>query len=167
MEANPAKAGANIRQDGGLARVSPLAGAPAAHDDSAAAGTGPAGGGRRLLVVDDEESVRSLVKIMGTHLGFVVAESVNGAEALARLREQPGEIDLLLTDVNMPVMDGLALVRAVKELPAPPAVIVMTGQLGAKLHADLLAEGVRHVLGKPFLAGDLGHMLASVNAPTR
>jgi len=114
-----------------------------------------AGGVRRLLVVDDEVQVRSLVKALGRHFGWEVHEAVNGAEALALLQQPDGGIELMLTDVTMPVMDGLELVQAAKVLPVPPAIAVMSGRLDAGLRTALAAEGVTHFLAKPFSVEEL------------
>lgn len=69
-----------------------------------------------VLIVDDSPTMRRMLRMVLDGAGFRVVEGTNGAEGLARLREQP--VDLVIADVNMPVMDGL---RFVQELRAEPA----------------------------------------------
>jgi len=79
------------------------------------------------LVVDDEPSVRAYVATLLRRDGFRVLEAENGAEALALLRGLAPKITLLVSDICMPTMDGVALARAVrKEFPAIP-ILLMTG----------------------------------------
>ena len=68
--------------------------------------------------------VRTLSRIL-ERAGYVVATAANGKEALAILDRDV--IDVLITDLNMPVMDGMALLRAMQELVSRPATVVLTG----------------------------------------
>jgi CheY-like chemotaxis protein len=111
--------------------------------------------GRRLLVVDDDDAVRAFVCLATRRLGYDVVEANNGEEALRKLSEQPVRINLVLTDVNMPVMDGLDLVRALKKQPAPPAIAVMSGRFDPYIRSALRTEGVTALMGKPFSTEEL------------
>jgi len=73
----------------------------------------------------------------------------------------------VLTDVNMPVMDGVELVRALKKLPLPPAIAVMSGRFDPNLRATLQAEGITVLLGKPFSTDELGLTLSQVHSAAR
>lgn len=126
-----------------------------------------AGTAHHLLVVDDEGSVRSLVKMMGEHLGYVVLEAVNGAEALSQLQQNPGGIEVVLTDVNMPVMDGITLIQTIKKMPVRPAIAVMSGRFESSIHASLLAEGVTVLLNKPFSTDELSLTLSQARTASR
>ena len=77
----------------------------------------PKGGGisGSLLIVDDDDAVRSFVCVATRRLGYQVVEAANGVEALNQVEQNPGKISLVLTDVNMPLMDGIALVKAGSE----------------------------------------------------
>jgi len=83
--------------------------------------------GAKILVVDDSAIVRQMHAFMLRSAGFEVAEAENGAEALeAALSER---FDLILTDINMPVMDGYELTRRLRQMPeytSTPIVIVST-----------------------------------------
>ena len=164
MEADPTPSRTVVpdRQLGLVELSSRGAGKLAAAVPSPVAQDKAAGGKRILLVVDDEAPVRSLVRMMGEHLGYTVLEAINGAEALSHLQLKSGEIDIVLTDVNMPVMDGLDLVRAIKKLPARPEVAVMSGRFDAQLRAALQAEGIAVMMSKPFSTDELGLTLAKL-----
>jgi CheY-like chemotaxis protein len=116
--------------------------------------TGLAAGAVSVLVVDDDRGVRRLTARMLRTGGYKVLEAESGAEALRTLEGDP-EVRLLVTDIVMPVMDGLVLAdRAVAKLPRL-RVVLMTGhapELTAKLdHRDARLP----VLLKPFTAEQL------------
>ena len=103
-----------------------------------------------LLVVDDDNAVRSFVCLASRRLGYQVVEASNGVEALERVDENQGKISLVLTDINMPLMNGLELVRALKKRAVVPAIAVMSGRLDPNMLGALQAEGITALLGKPF-----------------
>jgi len=107
-------------------------------------------GKRGLLIVDDDDAVRSFVCVASRKLGYQVMEAANGVEALKRLDENPEQIALVLTDVNMPVMDGIELVKALKKRPIATPVAVMSGRFDNYIRSALNAEGVTALLSKPF-----------------
>lgn len=107
------------------------------------------GNGETILVVDDEESVRTTIKAALENSGFRVQMAASGAEALAAIQAAGGGIDLLLSDVMMPGMDGWELVRRV-QLDAPAQRVVLCTGLDQEVSAEDLAQaGVSVVLAKP------------------
>ncbi len=110
----------------------------------------PLADGEILLVVDDDNAVRSFVCLASRRLGYQVVEASNGVEALKQLEENQGKISLVLTDINMPLMNGLELVRALKKRLPVPAIAVMSGRLDPAILSSLQAEGITALLGKPF-----------------
>lgn len=107
----------------------------------------------RVLVVDDEIEVRRMVVRCLKRAGFVTAEAGNGETALRLLREQT--FDLLISDVQMPVMNGLELLEAVQsECPAVPVVLV-TGSLEVQDAPMARALGAFGLLKKPFSITEL------------
>jgi len=119
----------------------------------------------RLLIVDDSPVMRSFVKRIVMISGFPVSdmlEAANGADALKQLAEKP--VDLVLTDINMPEMDGEELIRKMKADPALckiPIVVVSTDATHHRVEA-LLNLGARGYLAKPFPPERLSELLSSL-----
>ena len=81
---------------------------------------------KRILVADDNKVVQDLVSEFLEFLGYEVAHAINGIEALAIFLA--GTFDLVLTDLEMPVMDGLKLAGRIKERSPNTPVILLTGE---------------------------------------
>lgn len=110
----------------------------------------------RVLLVDDHDDVRVTLTRALKRLGHEVAQASNGAEALRALRDTP--CDLVITDINMPEMDGIELVLAIRSERADLPVIAMSG--GGMLAKELLladadALGAVLTLEKPISVADL------------
>lgn len=114
---------------------------------------------RGVLIVDDDDAMRSLVGLASQELGYDVFKATNGVEALEILGKHRGRIGLVLTDVNMPVMDGLELVRSLNSQPLSPPVAVMSGSFEPQICSALKAEGITKLLGKPFTLAELHTVL--------
>ena len=107
----------------------------------------------RALIVDDSSVMRKIVERSLRQAGVEldkVTEAGNGAEALASLQENP--VDLILCDINMPVMDGLEFVREAAKLECAKGVpIVMITTEGSESHVvQALSAGARGYIRKPF-----------------
>jgi two-component system, cell cycle response regulator CpdR len=109
----------------------------------------------RILLVDDEEPVRGFLKRGLEMDGHSVALAVDGADGLDRLNEAGGAFDLLLTDIRMPIMDGIALALAAKREFPELVILLMTGFADQRERARGLEAVVADVLTKPFSLGDL------------
>lgn len=72
----------------------------------------------RILIVEDSTMVRITVKRTLAAVDFEVDEARDGVEGLAKAQQSPAPYDLVLTDLNMPNMDGLTMVRNIRQLPA-------------------------------------------------
>jgi len=101
---------------------------------------------RTLLVEDEANMVRTLAKIL-ERKGYAVDAASNGEEALQRLSE--ASYDLVITDLNMPVMDGMQLLRAMKERQLTPATIVLTGHGTIQSAVEAMKLGAGDYLIKP------------------
>jgi two-component system chemotaxis response regulator CheY len=107
----------------------------------------------RALIVDDSSVMRKIVerclRQAGMDLGQVL-EASNGAEALALVNENT--FDLILSDINMPVMDGLEFVRHLKELENAKNVpiVMITTEGGEKSVLEALSLGAKGYIRKPF-----------------
>jgi len=112
-----------------------------------------------ILVVDDNPAMaESLADILEAK-GFSVSKAASGAEALEILRERP--IDILLTDVKMPEMDGLELFRETRSLYPKLITIFMTAYAADDLIQQGMAEGVKIVLTKPLEINFLLHLFSA------
>jgi two-component system, cell cycle response regulator CpdR len=114
----------------------------------------------RVLVVDDEEGVRALVARGVSLDGHQVETASDGAEALETLQAAGGAYDLLLTDIRMPIMDGIALALAAKRDFPGLTILLMTGYAEQRERAKSLEAIVEDVLTKPFGLADLRKTVA-------
>jgi two-component system cell cycle response regulator CpdR len=109
----------------------------------------------RILLVDDEEPVRGFLKRGLEMDGHFVATAVDGGDGLDRLAADKGAYDLLLTDIRMPIMDGIALALATKRDFPDVTILLMTGFADQRERAKNLNAIVADVLTKPFSLSDL------------
>lgn len=119
----------------------------------------------RILVAEDNASVREFVERGLTHFGHDVVCVADGGAALACLNRD--SYDLLITDIVMPVMDGIALaLKASADAPDMP-VLMMTGYANERQRAYNLQELIAEVLDKPFSLDDLNAAVNRVLAPPK
>ena len=106
---------------------------------------------KTILIVDDSSSLRSVVKIALTRAGYEVIEAGDGKEALTQL-DKAGKVNLIVSDVNMPNMDGISFVTEVKKHPRhrfTPVVMLTTEGQDAKKEQGR-AAGAKAWITKPF-----------------
>lgn len=104
----------------------------------------------RILLAEDDHAVRDFVRRALEMDGHDVTTVHDGGEALERLNSPLHEYDLILADIRMPVIDGVALaLEAAQEDPKLP-IILMTGYAEQRDRAGALEEAVRDVVQKPF-----------------
>ena len=109
----------------------------------------------RILVAEDEEPLRGLVARALAEDGHEVVTTADGAEALDTLQREAGRFDLLLADIKMPVMDGLALALATaRDFPALP-ILLMTGFADQRERASGLEALISDVISKPFSVAEI------------
>lgn len=107
-----------------------------------------------ILVAEDEETVRSFVSRALEHFGHEVTAVADGGAAVQELRAR--SYDLLLTDIVMPVMDGIALaLKAAQDHPDMP-ILLMTGYAAEKQRAHNLDSLIKDVISKPFSMDAIG-----------
>lgn len=106
-----------------------------------------------VLIIDDSKAIRRLVGRIMKELGFEVSEAGDGKEGLEIL-EKHGNIDLVLVDWNMPVMNGLDFIKAVRshEKHADLAMIMITTESEMERMAMAFVAGVNEYIMKPFTA---------------
>jgi len=104
----------------------------------------------RILIAEDEEAVRTLCVRALSGDGYEVLSAADGAEALDLIEHEDGRIDLLVTDIQMPVMDGIALALAAARDHPDLTILLMTGLADQRERAHGLDALVHEVLTKPF-----------------
>ena len=118
----------------------------------------------RILIAEDEDSVRALVARALAQDGHEVLVSADGGEASDVLQRESGRFDLLLSDIRMPVMDGIALALATaRDYPTLP-IMLMTGYADQRERASGLDAIVRDVITKPFTLTELKSAITAVLA---
>ena len=112
-------------------------------------------GDETILLVEDEPLILDLATRMLTRLGYTVLPAPTPSEALELARNHPGEIPLLFTDVVMPEMSGLDLLKAIEPLHPDITCLYMSGYSSNVITQNgVLDEGV-HFIQKPFVLNDL------------
>jgi len=114
----------------------------------------------RILIADDEEAIRSLIARALRQDGHEVMTATDGAHALDVLGRERGGFELLLSDIRMPVMDGIALAHAAARAHPAVTILLMTGYADQRERAAGLDALVHDVISKPF---SLGAMRRAVN----
>ena len=104
----------------------------------------------RILLVDDEETVRGFLKRGLEMDGHAITTAIDGSDALDRLGEADGAFDLVLTDIRMPIMDGIALALAAARDHPHVAILLMTGYADQRERASGLDALIHDVIAKPF-----------------
>jgi len=119
------------------------------------------GAGRLVLVVDDEVNIRLTASTILRRLNYRVIEAQNGAEALGKFIQFRDEICLVLTDIHMPGMDGIILIREARRIAPALSVIAMSGRLEVGEMDLLKGQNVFNILEKPFSAKSLTAAVAA------
>ena len=120
---------------------------------------------KTVLIVDDSTSMRQMVGFTLRGAGYEVIEGGNGQEALDRLASTPANrVDLVITDLNMPVMDGLALTRQLRAKPLLRfiPVLILTTENTDRRKAEGKAAGATGWIVKPFQPEQLLRVIEKV-----
>jgi PAS domain S-box-containing protein len=110
----------------------------------------PVGHGELVLVADDEECILRITETILVKNGYRVVSAIDGADALAIFAKRMGEIKVVLADVMMPVMDGVALSRVLRRMSPRTPVIACSGQWEEARETKLKEAGVKMFLRKPY-----------------
>ena len=114
----------------------------------------------RILIAEDEDAIRSLIARALRQDGHDVVTATDGAQALDALAREKGAFELLVTDIRMPVMDGIALSRAAARNHPDVTIVLMTGYADQCERTHGLDALIHDVITKPF---SLGAMRRAVN----
>ena len=103
----------------------------------------------RILVVDDEKDICKVLEFLLKGEGYVVSVACNGEEALEKLKKE--RFDVVITDLKMEKVDGLAVLEKTKELSANTAVVIMTAFASVESAVNIMKKGASDYIVKPFL----------------
>lgn len=104
----------------------------------------------KILIAEDDDNVREFVSRALRHAGHEVVEAEDGGLASEIVAEQDGQFDLLLSDIKMPVMDGIALALSVAASHPDLTIVLMTGFADQRERAHGLDQLIYDVIPKPF-----------------
>jgi two-component system, cell cycle sensor histidine kinase and response regulator CckA len=115
----------------------------------------PNGQGETILIVDDEDNIRAVAKRILEKHGYRVLTACEGTEAVAVYAQHYTDIKLVMTDIIMPYMDGMATIRALKKMNARLKLVAASGLGSDPKLTDPTELGVHAFLRKPFTAESL------------
>ncbi len=117
-----------------------------------------------VLTVDDSASIRQAIRIALSAEGYSITEAVNGADGLEKAAA--GDFKVIVTDLNMPVMDGLTMIRELRKRPAHAGVpiLFLTTESDAEIKQEAKAAGATGWLTKPFDSEQLVRIIKKVLA---
>lgn len=120
---------------------------------------------KRILVVDDEENTRLALTRLLSREGYDVKTASNGSEALNQIRNQP--VELVITDLNMPVMNGLTFLRELNREHPASNVIMITAYGEVESYLEALNLGAFEYLNKPVKLDELKKLMRKMFDDTR
>jgi PAS domain S-box-containing protein len=134
--------------------------APASNADAPASAASSPEAGARILLVEDSPDIQTLVRHVFERRGALVEVAGDGAEALALVRDaNPRNFDLILMDIQMPVMDGFAATRLLRAAGITSPIIALTADSDEARREEIRAAGCDDVFAKPI---DIAELLATV-----
>ena len=109
----------------------------------------------KLLIVEDDESVRTLAARALERAGHMIDIAADGAQGLALIRAARGGYDLVVSDIRMPEMDGIAMAKAASSLFPAMKILLMTGYADQRERAEELNGVIVDVVQKPFTLAEI------------
>ena len=114
----------------------------------------------KILVVDDEAGARELFQSILSDEGYEVSLATNGEEALAMFKS--GAFDLVITDIKMPVMDGLQLLQEIRNTGSKTDVIMVTAYGEVESYLKAMSLGAAEYINKPIRIKELKRIVSKV-----
>lgn len=122
----------------------------------------PAGGSETILLAEDDEDVRGLAKTLLTEFGYTVIEAVDGADAVSKFMEKSDVIDLVLSDLILPKLNGKEVVDEIRKVKQEVKVIFSSGYAPDTIREKVPLADADHVIGKPISPRELLRKVRSV-----
>ena len=117
---------------------------------------------KTILIIDDEEIVINICEMMLKRFGHKVLKAYNGYEGLQLFKANKFKIDLIISDLNMPVMDGQELMAELRRIDPYVKVILSSGDLAEKLEKVAINRGFSGFIRKPYHMSTLCEKMAEV-----
>jgi CheY-like chemotaxis protein len=115
----------------------------------------PIGQGDHILLVEDELALREITKELLESFNYRVLTASDGAEAITLYRRRKGRINVVVTDLMMPIMDGLALIRALRQIDPQAKIIAVSGLASQEKLEEVSTLNLQGFLTKPYTAEQL------------
>ncbi|MEQ1862352.1 MAG: PAS domain S-box protein [Chthoniobacteraceae bacterium] len=125
----------------------------------------PRGHGELILIFDDEAATRSITGQTLEAYGYHVMGAGDGAEGVTLYAQRMGEIAAVMTDLEMPVLDGASAIRVLKRMNPDVKILVVSGSAAGGRQEEVTREGVKHFLAKPYTAESMLRMLHELLHP--
>jgi two-component system, cell cycle sensor histidine kinase and response regulator CckA len=122
----------------------------------------PLGDGETIMIVDDEATILDITRQTLESFGYKVISAEDGAEAIALYAMHRSEIAVVLTDIMMPVMDGDALIAAMRRIDPGVRIVIASGHDGNASAAKAAHTNIQHVLAKPYTAEAMLRTLSDI-----
>ncbi|MEO1431802.1 MAG: response regulator [Cyanobacteria bacterium J06633_8] len=122
----------------------------------------PLGEGELILVVDDEDSIRDITKKSLESYNYKAITASDGIEAIALYAEHRNEISIVLTDIIMPIMDGLTTIRTLQKINPQVKIIAVSGLISNDKVNAITEVGIKAFLSKPYTAKQLLQTIGDV-----
>ena len=114
-----------------------------------------------ILIADDEDNIVKSATMLLRHKGYKVISASNGAEALSKFSEHQAEIGLVITDFAMPVMDGPALIKAIRQISPSVSIVLCTGMEMQDTCDEISGLDINGTIFKPFSASTLAETVST------
>jgi two-component system, cell cycle sensor histidine kinase and response regulator CckA len=115
------------------------------------------GGSETILLVEDEGRIRELMETILTSSGYSVIPAANGIEGLQKFLEHHAEIDLIVSDLGLPKMNGADMLQNILELDPGARIILASGFIDPEAKVRIQQMGIRHILSKPYMPDTILH----------
>ena len=133
---------------------------PAAKKPETGAPAQKSTGKNLILFADDEDNIIKSATMLLRHKGYKVISASNGAEALSKFSEHQAEIGLVITDFSMPVMDGPALIKAIRQISPSVGIVLCTGMEMQDTCDEISGLDINGTIFKPFSASALAETVS-------
>jgi PAS domain S-box-containing protein len=134
---------------------------PAAKNKYIVPAVQSAKGKNLILFADDEDNIIKSASLLLRHKGYKVISASNGAEALSKFSEHQAEIGLVITDFSMPVMDGPALIKAIRQISPSVSIVLCTGMETQDSCDEISELDINGTIFKPFRGSTLAEIVAT------